>query len=412
MPIPRAKNPPQGRPPEPAWLKSRRFLAERLVQELPAPSFKYGLGVSFDQAGVRLPLDIAPDGRKQPPATVIGDGSPVLSWEQALRRSMLAAKMREYLSAVPAPGDRLWAWHEANCSGGLVIHLPAGYRAAGPIRLEYRQGRGSRLDRLLIVAEPGSAATVVEHLSSEPGKAGTAAFRGAAVDILAEDGAEINFISIQNLDERSVAFARKRARCGRRAGVSWIEGAFGGDLISDDVSTELRGAGSRTAMRSLFFGSGRQRYDLLQAARHLAPETVSDMASRGALTERAQAVCRGLIRIERGSRGCQGRQKADTLLLQESARVATMPSLEIHEADVSCGHASATGRLDPEQLFYLMSRGLDEAAATRQLVDGFFAPLVREMRVYGLEDMVSCLVGHRLGSPSGSLLSANICVKK
>jgi Fe-S cluster assembly protein SufD len=215
----------------------------------------------------------------------------------------------------------------------------------------------------------------------------------AAVDVLADGGASVNFISIQTVNEKATIFSRRRAWAGRDAEVRWVSCGFGGTFSSVSTSTVLEGAGARTDIKDLFFGHDRQRIDLYQEARHLAPAGHSELACRGALTDEAKAICRGLIHIGRGAGRCQGRQKADTLLLNDAAEVATMPSLQINDDDVKCGHASAVGRLDKEKLFYLMSRGLDPATATRQLVEGYFSPIIGEMKESGLEEMVSCLIG-------------------
>jgi len=396
-------------PAEPDWIKERRSAAAKIFGGAPRPSFKYGLGISFDPAAIHLPFSSSAAARPGAKPAVGGGQGTVLTWAEALARPATAARMKEYLRDQPPSEDKIWSWHEANCAGGLVIHLGRGLRLKEPIRLEYAQTEPVRLDRLLIIAEPGSSAAVTEHLGSV---VGAASWRGLDVGILAKNDSRVDYVAVQNLASGHTAFARKRALCGSRAAVSWIECAFGGDLISDDAAVELRGSGASAALHNLFFGSAAQRFDLNQRAIHLAPATDSKLFSRGALDDRARAVCRGLIRMERGSNGCQGRQKADTLLLKDSAGISTIPALEINEADVSCGHASATGRLDPEDLFYLMSRGLDEAAAVRQLLYGFFAPTVREMRDHGLEDMVTCLIGHRLGAVPDEELKDRLCAKK
>lgn len=385
------------RPAEPVWSERRKRRAGELCRTLAAPSFKYGLGAAYDPASVFMPLERAPEAGGRSTVAVSGDRQAVLSWSEALKNPATAKRLKERASSAPMPADRLWAWHEANCDNGLVIYLPRGRRADQPIKLDYLLAGGMRLDRLLVIAEAGSSATIIERATSKDGggKGSVPDWRSIDIEVLAEADAGINFLSIQDLGSRTTSFSRRRADCGRRSTVTWTGCHFGGDMIADDVSVKLQGRNARTAIKGLFVGVGNERFDLHYQTEHLAPDTVSDIVSRGVLDDSAQGICRGLIKIRRGAHGCQGRQKADTLLLNDDVQIVTMPDLEIGDDDVSCSHGSATGRLDPEQLFYLMSRGLNRTAATRRLVDGYFAPLLGAMRDSALDEMVACLIGCR-----------------
>jgi Fe-S cluster assembly scaffold protein SufB len=378
---------------EPDWLLKLRQRARERSAAADGPSLKYGLGVSFDADQILWPFDIRGNtDETQAPAVSNGLGL-VMTMAEALADKAIAGELRRHAEKIYSADDKLFSWHAANCERTLVIRIPEGHCPARPIRVDRVLSGALQLDKVIILAAPGSKTTVIERLLSGPGHDGEAGCRAAAVDVFAGAGAAVDHVSVQNIHEQATFFSRRRAWAGTDAAVRWVNCCFGGEFTSISTSTVLEAAGARTDIRDLFFGRGKQKYDILQEARHLASGGRSEIACRGALTDGARAVCRGLINIGRDAARCQGRQKADTLLLNEQAEVAALPSLEINNDDVSCSHASAIGRLDTEKLFYLMSRGLDRSAAAKQLVEAFFAPMIVEMKEAGLEDMVACLIG-------------------
>lgn len=388
---------------ESGWfLRFHRKALEDYGCSRPASTFKYGLQVIFPSRAVGADLAPFDNGRQPPtmvktPAGVIG-----MPLSAAIYMKKYESLLREIFSAEDDRAASVAAWHKAYAGNGVLLHVPAGRKCDGPIRLDLALAEARRVENVIVIADEGSEVTVVERLSSAenaPAKATegrVGAVRSAVTDIVAGPRAKVTHVSVQNFSAGVTDFSAKRARVAGGASVDWIECVFGADFAQSRVSTRLEGEGASSRAMAMFFAADSQKFDLRHEVRHLASRTTSDIRTRGAVGGRAKTVYRGLIRIEAGTSGCSGRQKEDTLMLGPDAEIDAMPDLEINAGDVSCGHSASAGRLDREKLFYLMSRGLTEVDARKMLIEGFFAPIVADMRDSGLDGMVNCLVANRL----------------
>lgn len=240
----------------------------------------------------------------------------------------------------------------AGTDGGLIVVEPA-----GGTETTFR-----------IFMERASRARFVERASGDG--------CGLRVELVLEDGAEAEYLAVP---AAAHAFISRSATVGRDARLAWHEACFGTGFVRASTATVLDGDGAEVATRSLVLGSGSRLADLRHDAFHVAPRTVSDLKVGAVLSGSSKAIVRGLVRIEKEAFGSSGRQRASALLLSPRAEMDAVPTLEILNDDVRCGHAAAIGRPDEEKLFYLMSRGLDRPAAVRALVDGFVAPFVEAL---------------------------------
>ncbi len=359
---------------------------------LPEPRFAYGLNIFFNPKEIDLAFDDVAAGA--PAAVRVPEGVVAMTLSQACALERYEPLVRAAIAADDGREAKIAAWHRAHAGNGLLIVVPAGLACAEPVRVDLELADRRRVENVVIVAEEGSRVTVVEHLRSAAGAA--AAFRSAVTDVIARPGAAVTHISLQDFAESVTDLSAKRGIAGRDAVITWIECVFGGGFAQSRIATALAEEGASVRAKSLFFGRGAQRFDLSQEVRHLASRTSSDLRTRGALMDSSKSIYRGLVRVEKGTRGCSGNQREDVLLLGGKAEADSLPNLEIGTDDVRCGHAASVGRIDGEKLFYLMSRGLDGTAARKFLIEGFFAPVVEDMRDAGLEDMVQCLIGERV----------------
>jgi len=358
----------------------------------PEPSFKYGLNVFFNPK--TLGLAFADEASGAPAAVRAPEGVLVMTLAEALADAALAPQVHAALDAKDGREARIAAWHRALAANGVVVRVPDGLECAAPVRIDLELADAHRVENLIVIAGANSRVTVVEHLRSAANAPGRA-LRSAVTDVIAMPGAKVTHISLQDFGARVTDLALKRGRAERDASITWVECVFGGGFAQSRAVTELAGEGAAAGMKTLFFGRDAQQFDLYQEVRHLASNTHADLRTNGALLDAAKTIYRGLIAIEKGTKGCVGKQKEEVLLLSPKAEIDTVPNLEIASEDVRCGHAASVGRLDKERLFYLMSRGLDEPTAKKFLVEGFFEPIVEEMRAAGLEDMVQCLIAER-----------------
>jgi Fe-S cluster assembly protein SufD len=383
------------------WIAETREEARQVVTTMPEPVLKYGLNVFFTAKDVRFPFESAAAPGQTLPAVKAPEGVTVMPLADALGLEKYEPLLKELFTAEDGRTPKVSAWHRANAGVGLLIHVPKNFSPEGQVRIDVALTDAVHASNVVVLAEEGSAVTVVERTYS-PERRAKDAIRSAVTDIIAMPGAKVTHIAVQDIADDATEFSARRARVERDATVEWIDCVFGGRYSQLRSSTALAGEGASVKHRTAFFGNAEQKLDLRQEVRHLAPRTHSDIKGRGALADASKAVYRGLVRIEKGAVGSSGFQKEDVLLLGERAEVDAIPDLEINTDDVRCGHGAAIGRMDKERLFYLMSRGLDETAAKKMLVEGFFADLFGEMRDAGLEDMAACLVA---GKVDGALKS-------
>lgn len=355
---------------------------------LPEPSFKYGLNVFFPTGSVRQPLEL-PAEHGAAVSRVTESDIAVTPLSDA--DSELIELIRERLT--PGNGDRIDAWTIASANCIRIVRIAPGVSVDTPIRLDTALTSEEQADITLVVAEEGSAVTVVEHLS------GNGSVRGGRTEIVARPGAVVTHISVQDFNPDVTSFDRRRALVEKDARITWIDCAFGGTYIRSRIVSELVGTGASARIMSLGYADGDQRQDVRHEVRHQASHTVSEIVARHALADKAKTVYRGLVNVAPGTRGCNGRQKEDTLLLSPDVEMSAMPDLEIGTGDVRAGHSASAGGLNKDKLFYLMSRGLDEEAASKTLIEAFFHPIVAEMREAGLREMVECLIAGKLDLP-------------
>jgi Fe-S cluster assembly protein SufD len=190
--------------------------------------------------------------------------------------------------------------------------------------------------------------------------------------------------------------AQQRTLAGRDATLDTLNLSFGASVSRVDLTAELRGPGANSDMLGLYFGDGNQHFDHNTRQDHIAPNTKSDLLYKGALDGHARAVFRGIIRVHKGAQQTDAYQTNRNLLLSEHARADSLPNLEIEADDVKCSHGATVGELDPEHLFYLMSRGLPRAQAERLVVMGFLGEVLSRLPLGGVVEKVTGIIESRL----------------
>jgi Fe-S cluster assembly protein SufD len=268
--------------------------------------------------------------------------------------------------------EKFAAHNAALWQHGLLVHVPKGVVVDKPlyVRIANAVEGGSLFWRLLIVAEPESRFTVIEeYASTTPDLSG---YSNAAVEIVVDQGAKVEYVSLQNLSQRTFHFASQHGRVGRDAELDWVTGGFGSGKGKVRIQNDLAGPGATSRVTGAYFADNTQHLDFDTFQEHIAPNTTSDFAFKGALRDSATAVWRGMIRVEEGAQKTNAYQENRNLLLSKSAHADSIPGLEILANDVRCTHGATLGQVDREQLFYLMARGLSRQEAERMIVRGFF----------------------------------------
>jgi Fe-S cluster assembly protein SufD len=284
--------------------------------------------------------------------------------------------VREHLGEVVPATDIFTARNESRWRDGVLVHVPDGVVLSEPLRLTISAGEGEETEwRLLVVLGEGAEAEVWERYESD----GDGLFN-AVVELVVGDSANLRYVCEQELSEESWGFATQRAEVGRDASLEWVALGFGSARGKVRMETKLAGRGSSAKVTGAYAGDGTQHLDYDTTQEHAAEDTTSDLAFRGVLADHATAVWRGMIRVDPGAQRTDAFQESRNLLLSTDAHADAIPGLEIEADDVRCTHAAAVAQVDPEQLYYLRSHGLDEAEAKSLVIEGFLQELVERAK--------------------------------
>jgi Fe-S cluster assembly protein SufD len=284
------------------------------------------------------------------------------------------------LGTIVASGsDPFVTINDAGWRGGALVYVPRNSRPDGPISLTaIQRAAGRTLNwRTLIVLEEGAEAEVWERYVSAD-DATDSLFNGVT-ELIVGPGANLRYVCGQDLSTSSWAFATQRAEVARDASLEWVALGFGSASGKVRMETKLAGRGASAKVTGAYLGDGRQHLDYDTTQEHADEDTTSDLAFRGVLGGRSTAVWRGMINVDKGAQRTDAFQDCRNLLVSNRAHADAIPGLEIEADDVRCTHAAAVAQVDPEQLFYLTSRGIDQALAKRTIIEGFLAELTERV---------------------------------
>jgi Fe-S cluster assembly protein SufD len=293
--------------------------------------------------------------------------------------------------------DEKFAAHNAAVwQHGLLVHVPKGVVLDKPlyVRIVSSAADAGLFWRLLVIADSGTRFTVVEEIvSSSPD---VRAYTNEAVELFVEEGAKLEYVSLQNLSRETWHFASHHARVEHDAELDWVTGGFGSKKGKVRIQNDLAGQGATSRVTGAYFTDGDQHLDYDTFQEHIAPNTTSDFAFKGALRDRSTAVWRGMIRVEPDAQKTNAYPENRNLMLSPTTHAVPIPGLEIMANDVRCTHGATVGRVDREQLFYLMSRGLSRSEAERLIVRGFFEDVLARVELAPVRDALAAALEARI----------------
>jgi Fe-S cluster assembly protein SufD len=286
--------------------------------------------------------------------------------------------------------DEKFAAHNAAMwKQGLLVHVPRGVVLEQPlyVNLANSVDGGSLFFRLLVIAEPESRFTLIEEYTSATPE--LAAYTNLVSELFVEQGAKLEYVSLQNLSRQTWHFANHHARVGRDAELDWVAGGFGSKKGKTWIQNDLAGRGATSRVTGAYFTDGDQHIDYDTFQLHQAPDTTSDFAFKGALRDTSTAVWRGMIRVEPDAQKTNAYQENRNLMLSPTTHAVPIPGLEILANDVRCTHGATVSRVDREQLFYAMARGLTHAEAERLILRGFFQDVLDRIDLEPVREALS-----------------------
>jgi len=302
----------------------------------------------------------------------------------------------ERLGSLVGVDEKFAAHNAALWKHGLLVHVPRGVVLEKPlyVRLANSVDGGSLFWRLLVIADPGSKFSLIEEYgSASPELSG---YSNAVVELFVDEEAKFEYVSLQNYSRETWHFATHHATVGRDAELDWVAGGFGSKKGKIRIQNDLAGPGATSRVTGAYFADAVQHLDYDTFQEHIAPNTTSDFAFKGALRDEASAVWRGMIRVEKDAQKTNAYQENRNLMLSPTAHADSIPGLEILANDVRCTHGATLGRVDREQLFYCMARGMSRQEAERLIVRGFFQDILDRIELEPVREVLGAALEARI----------------
>ncbi len=282
-------------------------------------------------------------------------------------------------TVIPIHDNKFAALNSAVWSGGSFIYVPKGVKVDTPLQAYFRinaQNMG-QFERTLIIADEDSDVHYIEGCSAPVYSSDS--LHAAVVEVIALKGARIRYSTIQNWSNNVYNLVTKRAVAYENATVEWVDGNIGAKFTMKYPAIFLKGEGAHAEVLSVALAGEGQHQDSGAKAFHLAPNTTSRIVSKSISKGTGRASYRGWIKVNKGMKNCKSDVKCDALLFGEKARSDTYPRMEVYEPTTKLTHEATVSKIQEDQLFYLMSRGLSEDEASTMIINGFFEPFTKEL---------------------------------
>ncbi|MGG0291522.1 Fe-S cluster assembly protein SufD [Bacillus pacificus] len=297
-----------------------------------------------------------------------------------------AELVQKYLmkDGVKVDEHRLTALHAALINGGAFVYVPKNVVLETPLQAVFLvDGEEANVyNHVLFVADANSNATYVENYVANENAKGIA---NIVAEVIVEQGAQVKFGAVDLLAKDVTTYVNRRGIVGRDGRVDWALGLMNdGNTISENV-TNLMGDGSYADTKTVTIGRGNQTQNFTTKVVHFGKHSEGWILKHGVQKDSATSIFNGIGKIEHGASKSNAQQSSRVLMLDEKARGDANPILLIDEDDVMAGHAASVGRVDPTQLYYLMSRGIPKREAERLVIHGFLAPVVNELPIEGVK---------------------------
>jgi len=288
--------------------------------------------------------------------------------------------VKEYFATViPAADNKFAALNSAVWSGGSFVYVPAGVHVDIPLQAYFRINAENmgQFERTLIIVEEGASVHYVEGCTAPIYSSDS--LHSAVVEIIVKKGGRCRYTTIQNWSTDVYNLVTKRALAYEDATMEWIDGNLGSKITMKYPAVYMMGPKAHGEILSIAFAGNGQHQDAGGKVVHASPNTSSKIVSKSISKNGGRASYRGLLKVAKGAHHSRSSVVCDALLLDPDSRSDTYPYIEIDEDDVSVGHEASVSKIGEEQLFYLMSRGIDEDEAAAMIVGGFIEPLVKEL---------------------------------
>lgn len=390
---------------EPAWMLEMRLQALEQVDELALPQIERVrfhrwplLNITSDHlSGEPKETSVASfDVMQDNPLLVQADDTTVFEQlpqnlvDQGVIFTDIFTAMQEYpelvheyymKKAVTPFEDKLTAAHTAFMNSGVFLYVPKNVVIKEPIEAILNQsGTEHFFKHILIVADEHSEFTYLERFNSEKEVAQKQA-ANIIVEVIAKAGAKVKYSAIDRLGVDLTTYLNRRGYVMQDAMVDWAIGVMNdGDVVAD-FDTDLVGNGAHSEIKVVAISAGKQIQGIDTRVTNKAPHSIGHILQHGVIREKGTLTFNGIGHILKGAKGADAQQESRVLMLSDKARGDANPILLIDENEVTAGHAASVGRVDPEEMYYLMSRGLPKTEAERLVIRGFLGSVITAIPV-------------------------------
>lgn len=299
-------------------------------------------------------------------------------------------------NGVKVDEHKLTSLNAALLNGGVFIYVPKNVVLEEPIQAVFMldDAKTSLFNHTIVVADTNSSVTYVEnYLSTVENATGIV---NIISEVFAEDNASITYGAVDVLDKGITTYVNRRGVANRNSRIEWALGLMNdGDTISENV-THLVGEASYGDTKMVVVGRGKQKQNFTTKIIHWGKHSEGYILKHGVMKDEASSIFNGIGKIEHGATKANAVQESRVLMLNEKARGDANPILLIDEDDVTAGHAASVGRVDPLQLYYLMSRGISKQNAERLVIHGFLAPVVSILPIEGVKKQLTEVIERKV----------------
>jgi Fe-S cluster assembly protein SufD len=299
-------------------------------------------------------------------------------------------------NGVKVDEHKLTALHAALMNGGIFLYVPKNVEVKEPIQAIFVHDDASLnlFNHVIVVVEDNSKVTYVENYVSTVDSAN--GIFNIVTEVIANPNSKVQYGAVDTLAKGITTYVNRRGVANKDARIEWALGLMNdGNTISENT-TNLMGDGSFGDTKTVVVGRGEQVQNFTTSVVHFGKHSEGYILKHGVMKDSATSIFNGIGKIEHGASKSNAEQESRVLMLSEKARGDANPILLIDEDDVTAGHAASVGRVDPLQLYYLMSRGIPKTEAERLVIHGFLAPVVQALPIEGVKKQLTAVIERKV----------------
>ncbi|AMF86120.1 Fe-S cluster assembly protein SufD [Streptococcus mutans] len=403
---------------EPAWLQEKRLAAFDKIDDLELPRIErvkfqrwnlgdgtitespisanvpdftsFGENPKLVQLGTQTVLESLP-------AKLVEQGVVFTDFHSALEEIPQVIE-KYFATALKFDEDKLSAYHTAYFNSGAVLYVPDNVEIDLPLEGIFLQDSTSNVPlnkHVLIIAGRHAKVNYLERFETV-GDSDVKATANIAVEVLAQAGSQVKFAAIDRLGNNITTYISRRGRLDNDASIDWALGVMNEGNVIADFDSDLIGNGSHAELKVVAASSGRQIQGIDTRVTNYGNNSIGHILQHGVILERGTLTFNGIGHIIKGAKGADAQQESRVLMLSDKARSDANPILLIDENEVTAGHAASIGQVDPEDMYYLMSRGIDKETAERLVIRGFLGTVITEIPVKAVRDEMIAVLDEKL----------------